>query len=738
MTTNDNDAAAPGGGAPSPRRPDPVGELEQAGRVLDAPLLGGDVPPLAPVPQVKPLVWEHVVRPLDGTPAGGLPRVPPAAPAPQGDPLPASPAAAPANDPSPVAHMPSLPLDIVAASSLAAGGVASAEDHLDVVDARTKDHVTAELDRLAFAPEDPSTAADGATVAAPSGATGEILIVEATPTTPLPTTTSGPVPAVSPTGAPSLPPSNVDPVRPQSAPPPAPAESSPATAAVGAAAVSARRSYADLVGTARPAAPRRRKRRVFRRLFSMALVLGLIGGGLVAARHYLIDPQWADDIAPLAAEVAEARSLEFTATVPVIEQTPTVYSIMLADSVLGLSEAVIDDTAGEWRAMGLLNGVIDSAAIGRTAIPDQPAFYDPTTASIQVVNGLPPELRAFALQRALTMALLDQHYAWSVAISGQSVAVSTGTRMLYEADALATALSLVTESERQAIGTEMTEQFTRLEVPSSPSPYATTLLSRLGVAMWPWFRELPEGDRTSLVMGARLADASLLDLRRFVVAAPAAGAAPVTTLAGRPVSATEPVPAGTRGMLYWYHVLASRVDPDLAWRAALSWQADELTAERTAGRVCVSAVFETDVAGGEFARMAFEQWSATSPSPATVLVTDRAVDPSTGAPTGLQIAVDVCDPGPTVDSNDGRSRLALGGAPLRTEQFVRLLEQSPDLTREQAACLVYGIDPVSVSDERGVIDGLDGWTAIEAHPAIDATLPCPVIDPSVTPTTTAP
>ena len=300
------------------------------------------------------------------------------------------------------------------------------------------------------------------------------------------------VPAV---GAPTLPAATTEPVRPQSEPSPAPPVTSPASAAVGAAAVAARRSYADIAGGLRPVAPRRRKRRAFRRLVTMVFVLGLIGGGLVAARHYLIDPQWADDIAPLATEVADARSLEFTAAVPVVEQTPTVYSMMLADSVLGLTEAAIDDTAGEWRAMGLLNGVLDSAAIGLTAIPDQPAFYDPSTKVVQVVNGLPADLRAFALQRALTMALLDQHYSWSVVVANGSPSVATGTRMVYEADALSTALSLVTESERRAIGTQMTEQFNRLQVPPSPSPYATALLSRLGVAMWPWFRELPEVDR---------------------------------------------------------------------------------------------------------------------------------------------------------------------------------------------------------------------------------------------------
>jgi hypothetical protein len=77
-----------------------------------------------------------------------------------------------------------------------------------------------------------------------------------------------------------------------------------------------------------------------------------------------------------------------------------------------------------------------------------------------------------------------------------------------------------------------------------------------------------------------------------------------------------------------------------------------------------------------------------------------------------------------VDVHDGRSRLLLGGAPLRTEQFVRLLEADETLARAQAACVVYGPDAVTVADERGVLDGLDGWAAPSAHPPVDPAAPC--------------
>jgi len=426
-------------------------------------------------------------------------------------------------------------------------------------------------------------------------------------------------------------------------------------------------------------------------------------------------------VEPLALEVAAARGLDFTASVPVVEVTSAVYPAKLAESVLGLDESNVDQTAGEWRAMGLLTGVLELDDVGRPASADAPAFYDPATSSVYVLSGLPTELRTYALHRALAMALLDQQFAWSTRSAGQPRAVLTGTRMLYEADALATALSLVVESERVAISDQLVELYTRLEATASPSPYASTLLGRLGVAMWPWFRDREPLERSQFVFQGLVADSTLLDLRRFAAFGDEReDLDPTAVGAAQDVILSKPdVTAGSRGALYWYHVLAARVDDDLAWRSALSWQGDEVSTDRTSGAVCVTALFETDAWGGPTARTAFEQWAVASPEPVTLLVTERAADPSTGAPTGLQISIEVCDPGTRAVTNDGGSRLVLGGAPLRNEQYRRVLDQDPSLSLLQAACLVYGADPVTLADERGVIDSIDGWVAPDLHPPID-------------------
>ena len=71
-----------------------------------------------------------------------------------------------------------------------------------------------------------------------------------------------------------------------------------------------------------------------------------------------------------------------------------------------------------------------------------------------------------------------------------------------------------------------------------------------------------------------------------------------------------------------------------------------------------------------------------------------------------------------IDAVDG-ARLALGGAPLRSEQFRLLLETQPSLSEAIAACAVYGADPVTLADERGVIDQTDPWTTPASHPVPD-------------------
>lgn len=483
-------------------------------------------------------------------------------------------------------------------------------------------------------------------------------------------------------------------------------------------------TYAQLAAQVSPRTKRRRLRRFVGRVVTLLVFLGLIGGGLVVARHFLLEPQWADDVRPLAEEVAAERGLEFTASLPVVELSSVTYPAALGESMWGVDASTIDTTAGEWRALGVLDGILDPTTIGQAAIPDAPAFYDPASATINVLSGLQPELRTFALHRALAVALLDQNFGWWDRSVGQPAAVIVGTRMLYEADALATALALVIEPERVKISNQLLDLYTTRDIPPSPSPYASTVIGRLGVALWPWFRDRDPLDRSKLLLDATQADATLLDLDDFAAYVDGrADVDPTAVGAGARVGTPPRVSEKSRGALFWYHVLAARIDDDLAWRAAVGWENDEVASTRSGGAVCVTALFEADASAAAAATDAFGQWSALSPLPVSMLVTERAADPSTGASTGVQVSIEVCDPGTRIPTNDGSSRLLLGGAPLRIEQLRRLLDERPELSMAAAACIVGTGDAITILDERGVIDGVDGWAAPDGHPPLDPANP---------------
>ncbi len=456
-----------------------------------------------------------------------------------------------------------------------------------------------------------------------------------------------------------------------------------------------RRSFIELAAEAAMPMRARPKRHPFRRFVVALLLLGMVAGGLYAVKYYILDTRWSAEVEPLAKEVEAARGLEFDQAVDVSTLPADDYAVELARFSLGLTDETIEQSGGEWRALGLLSGTTDVEAIGMAALADSPAFYDPASKTISVVEDLPEELMTFAMHRALTMALLDQHFGWGDRVGEGSPAVARGTRALYDADALATAISMVDDTERTDITLQLFQMYGDYDIPVSPSPFASTVSGRLGVALWPYFRDLSAAERDTIETDATLTDGQVLDLRRLVAGTPETGA------------------ANSRGMLFWYHVLAARVDDDLAWRAALTWQGDEVSTVTGGAGLCVTAVFQADPTGASVADAAFQQWAAAAPAqaPATVV--------SSATPTTHQVTVNACDPGPTVATNDGGFRLSLGGAPLRSEQFRTLLDQQPALGEPVAACAVYGADSVSMADERGIIDGLEGWTALAAHLAPD-------------------
>ena len=166
-------------------------------------------------------------------------------------------------------------------------------------------------------------------------------------------------------------------------------------------------------------------------------MLGLIGGAAYIGKTYFLDKRWPDDVRPIAEDVAEQRGLEWERAVPVEALPAGQYALRLAESMLGVTAADTAALSVEWRAMGLAEGSIDLAAIGSAALAEQPAFYDPASETVYIIEGLSTDLREIVLTRALGNALLDQHFDWGTTIataSGESVRL--GVRALFDGDAL--------------------------------------------------------------------------------------------------------------------------------------------------------------------------------------------------------------------------------------------------------------------------------------------------------------
>jgi len=452
-----------------------------------------------------------------------------------------------------------------------------------------------------------------------------------------------------------------------------------------------RKNYSDFASALHT--PRRRKRHPVRRFFATIVMLSMLGGGLFAAKYYYFDQRWDADVKPLAADVEQARGLEFDHAVDVQNLDGSEYAARLVKSSLGISDDDVATIGGGWRALGLLSGDFDPANVGLAALGDAPAFYDPGAETIYVLRDLPKELHDFAMHRALTLALLDQEFGWWGKAQHSSPAVARGMRAIYDADALSVATGLLNDQERASIINQQSSLHTAYPVPNNAAPYAVAVASRLGVALRPYFDATPIDARATVEKGGPVTDAAALDLRRLLNGTAAAGS------------------SESQGMLFWFHVLASRLDDNQAWQVALTWR-DDAVSFISGDRSCVSAIVTVDPASFSAALDAFGRWAAAAPAESQTSV--AATDPATG-----QMSVSACDPGTSIATNPGRVHLSLGGAPLDSEQYHSLVASFSTLPASQLACAAYGDDNVSAADERGVVDPVGGWVAPAGHPNPD-------------------
>jgi hypothetical protein len=440
------------------------------------------------------------------------------------------------------------------------------------------------------------------------------------------------------------------------------------------------------------------KRHFIRSFLTMVVLFGLLAGGAFTAKKYLLNqPKWSAELKPLADDVATARGVEFTSAVEVAELPVAQYATQLAAATLG-PHAV--EQAPAWRALGLLGGELDLDTVGRQAMNDSPAFYDPTAKTIYVVADLSaqPHLYRFAMHRAMMAALLDQKFDWSSRAAAASPAAAFALRSTIDGDALAVANTLAGRDGPEQLAPELFAFAQAHATAAAAAPYAVTLAGRIGAAMQPAMAALGS-DVTALATAEQTSPTSdaLLDL-------------------GRPSSAA--VAPGAQGMMFWYYVLASRVDDTLAWSAITHWSGDSMAVSTGSTNQCVDAKVDAADADGA-ARLldAFSLWAAAAPAESTATVVP--ID-------GNQVAIRACDPGAAIAAQQpARVPVVFGATAVE-----RALVQSADTAaggKVDAACLVTaarqrGAVIASPGDDAPVIS--IGWAPAYVAANIDLAAGC--------------
>lgn len=434
-----------------------------------------------------------------------------------------------------------------------------------------------------------------------------------------------------------------------------------------------------------PPAKRRKKRHPFRFLFKLIVLLGIVGAGLYFGKIYVLDKRWDPELKPYADDVSTERQLEWKKALKIEALPADDYAAKLV--AVGLPTADGRTMVEEWRAMGLAEGDIDLDTVGAAAMSSVPVFYDPAEGVLYELDGVDDELREWALDQALTAALLDQHFHWSDDLAEAAPGVRTGVRAIVSGDALATTTAVVRprDDDQAALAEQIADLAADAADDALGAPaYATHLLQPQG-PLPPTFSD-DMADRDDLYTTPIESDAAVFDPMRGLDAS----------------SDPAAVPAETRGMMYWYYALAGRLSPAEAWDAALTWQSDEVQVDgASANGTCVTATVTTvDEAGRALLLDAMTRWAAAAPPQAGTTIEPVGTD---------QIRVFACDPGPEADAVTNPTVPAFGES-VGEYAVLEATEASTAALRSCVINAVRGFDVVGVQ-QRGDVTAYDGLVA---------------------------
>jgi len=391
------------------------------------------------------------------------------------------------------------------------------------------------------------------------------------------------------------------------------------------------------------------------------LVLGLVA---LATKTFGSDgpshpDEWDPRVADLAAFVEVERGLTFDQPVFVDFLSPAQYTEQTTDDEGGVpadDRESLDRYAAELRSLGAASGAIDLfEAFNQVSDGGTLAFYEPTDQRVRVRGTEMTVGLEVTIVHELTHVLQDQRFDLERLYDGElDSGSSTAFRGLAEGDALrveeAYTADELTEEERQAYDEEFAGELAESELATADvppfvsatfgapyalgQPFAVMLVNRDGnEGVDRAFETPPDTEEHLFDPASFLADEGAEDDLELGFDGDE------ELLDDAPFGATS-----------WYLFLAERIDPKVAFEAALGWNGDRFAAIDRDATTCVRAVFVGDSEDDEDQMTAaLSDWLDAMPGDGAEL------DEVDGHP-----VLETCDPGEDLDLElTGRSETAL-------------------------------------------------------------------------------
>ena len=156
--------------------------------------------------------------------------------------------------------------------------------------------------------------------------------------------------------------------------------------------------------------PRRKKGRGLKFFATLVVLGGVAAAGVVFGQSYLFPNDWDDAVAPYAQAVEASRGVDFSESLSITAEPSASFAARLQAQLAPVSPQEL----AQWRALGLVSGVVDESTSAAQLSSWQDVLYSTTDGQVyHDVTVAGAELDA-QLVEALAAASLDQEFGWSV------------------------------------------------------------------------------------------------------------------------------------------------------------------------------------------------------------------------------------------------------------------------------------------------------------------------------------